>query len=85
VWHVARSHPFRRAVRLISLECLVIRTSAQSSPQGGIAMADKKTTEKKKSSSHDKPMQGKKTAEIELSEEDLKKVTGAATTKKSHY
>ena len=47
-------------------------------------MADKKKTEKKKSSSHDKPTQGKKTADIELSEEDLKKVTGAAT-KKSHY
>ena len=45
-------------------------------------MADKKPTGKgQKSSSPDSLTRGKKGAEIELSEEDLKKVSGAAAKK----
>ncbi|HXP78082.1 MAG TPA: hypothetical protein VN823_28350 [Stellaceae bacterium] len=45
---------------------------------------DKKAPEKKKPSSPDTLVRGKKGADIELSEEDLKQVTGAAA-KKGHY
>ncbi len=66
----------------VSLEC--VSPIMEGTAMAASSIRDKKASEKKKPSSSDTLAQSKKSAAVELSDEDLKKVTGAAV-KKNHY